>query len=211
MPRWEEGPRGTGVRGLAPQPLNVHESFLCTASVPPHVIISITGTPGTGKSSAGLALRARGRHVVELGDLIREHGLHEGVDEERGSLEVDADVLTDRVPALLPAGEVLLIGHLSHLVPSELVIVLRCRPSVLEKRLMGRGWADAKVRENMEAEALDVILVEAVESERETVEIDTTEMSKDQVADAVEDVLAGEREKYAVGNIDWSQEVLGWY
>jgi len=76
---------------------------------------------------------------------------------------------------------------------------------------MGRGWADAKVRENMEAEALDVILVEAVESERETVEIDTTEMSKDQVADAVEDVLAGEREKYAVGNIDWSQEVLGWY
>jgi len=175
------------------------------------VIISITGTPGTGKSSAGLALRARGRHVVELGDLIREHGLHEGVDEERGSLEVDADVLADRVPALLPAGEVLLIGHLSHLVPSELVIVLRCRPSVLEKRLMGRGWADAKVRENMEAEALDVILVEAVESERETVEIDTTEMSKDQVADAVEDVLAGEREKYAVGNIDWSQEVLGWY
>jgi adenylate kinase len=129
----------------------------------------------------------------------------------RGSLEVDPDVLADRVPALLPLGEVILVGHLSHLLPVDLVIVLRCRPSVLEARLRGRDWPEAKVRENLEAEALDVILVEAVESDAETVEIDTTEMTAAQVADAVENILTGEREKYAVGNIDWSQEVLGWY
>jgi adenylate kinase len=175
------------------------------------VIISVTGTPGTGKSSAGTVLASRGRRVIELGDLIKEHRLYEGTDEDRGSLEVDPDVLAGRVPGLLPAGDVLLVGHLSHLVPADLIIVLRCRPSVLEERLTVRGWPQAKTRENMEAEALDVILVEAVESERQTVEIDTTGMTTDEVADAVEEILAGEREKYEVGNIDWSQEVLGWY
>ncbi len=175
------------------------------------MIVSITGTPGTGKSSAGGVLAARGHKVIELGDLIREHRLYDGLDEERGSLEVDPDLLAERLPALLPSGDVILVGHLSHLVPADLIVVLRCRPSVLVKRLGSRGWPGPKVQENMEAEALDVILIESVESERETVEIDTTAMTTAQVADAVEEILAGEREKYAVGNIDWSQEVLGWY
>jgi adenylate kinase len=179
--------------------------------VPADVIISITGTPGTGKSSAGSVLASRGRRVIELGDLIKEQRLYDGMDEERGSLEVDTDALAERLPALLPDGDVILIGHLSHLVPTDLIVVLRCRPSVLEKRLEGRGWPEAKVRENMEAEALDVILVESIESGTDAAEVDTTLMTPSQVADAVEEILAGEREKYTVGNVDWSQEVLGWY
>jgi hypothetical protein len=31
------------------------------------------------------------------------------------------------------------------------------------------------------------------------------------VADAVEEALSGERKKYEPGNVDWSEEVLGWY
>lgn len=175
------------------------------------MIVSITGTPGTGKSSVGIVLERRGRTISELGDLIKEHGLYDGRDEERGSLEVDTEVLSARLPALLPKGDILLLGHLSHLVATDLVIVLRCRPSVLEKRLLSRGWPPAKVRENVQAEALDVILVEAVESGRETVEIDTTALGPDEVADAVEDILKGERKKYEVGNVDWSSEVLDWF
>jgi adenylate kinase len=175
------------------------------------VILAISGTPRTGKSSVGAILEQRGHTIVELGDLIKEHGLYDGHDEERGSLEVDTEVLNARLPALLPKGEVFLLGHLSHLVAVDLVIVLRCRPSVLEKRLLGRGWPPAKVRENVGAEALDVILVEAVESGRETVEIDTTALSTTEVANAVEDILKGERKKYEVGNVDWSSEVLDWF
>jgi adenylate kinase len=103
------------------------------------VRVSITGTPGTGKSSVGVILKASGHQVVELGDLINQHGLHEGTDEQRGSLEVDTDVLSDRLPELLPKGDVILVGHLSHLVPADLIIVLRCRPSVMEQRLRDRG------------------------------------------------------------------------
>lgn len=159
----------------------------------------------------GVVLEHRGHTIAELGDLIKEHGLYDGRDEERGSLEVDTEVLNARLPALLPKGDVILLGHLAHLVTADLVIVLRCRPSILEKRLQSRGWPPAKVRENVEAEALDVILVEAVESGRETVEVDTTARSPDAVADAVEEILAGERKKYEIGNVDWSSEVLDWF
>ncbi len=83
---------------------------------------------------------------MELGDLIKEHGLYDGLDEERGSLEVDIDTLNARLPGLLPDRDTILIGHLAHLVTTDLIIILRCRPSVLEKRLESRGWPLAKVR-----------------------------------------------------------------
>lgn len=185
--------------------------FLSLLPVPESVIISITGTPGTGKSSVGAALASKGRTVVELGDLVKEHGLYVGMDEERGSLEVDPEQLAEQIPSMLPDGDVILIGHLSHFVNVDLIVVLRCRPSVLKKRLESRDWSPPKVQENVEAEALDVILVEAIESGTDTVEVDTTEMTPAQAVDSVEEILAGERKKYEVGHVDWSQEVMGWY
>lgn len=173
--------------------------------------VSITGTPGTGKSSAGAILAKTGYQVVELGDLVKQHGLHDGLDELRGSLEVDPEKLSAQLPKLLPKGDVILVGHLSHLVPTNLIVVLRCRPSVLEKRLQNRGWPIAKIKENVEAEALDVILIEAVESGVEVLEVDTTTMEPKDVAGAVEEMLRGERKKYQVGNVDWSSEVLDWF
>lgn len=194
-----------------PRGFPVHDGVLSLPPVPWSVIIAITGTPGTGKSTAGAALRSTRRSVVELGDLIKEQHLYDGKDAERDTLEVDPDVLAEKVLPLLPEGDVVLVGHLSHLVPVDLVVVLRCRPSVLKDRLVSRGWRPLKVQENVEAEALDVILVEAVETGRDVVEIDTTELTEAQVAAALEEIWMGEREKYAVGHVDWSQEVLDWF
>ena len=39
----------------------------------------------------------------------------------------------------------------------NIAVVLRSRPSVLRSRLEARGWHSEKVRENVEAEAIDVI------------------------------------------------------
>lgn len=175
------------------------------------MIVSITGTPGTGKSSAGSILASRGHTIIELGDFVKEHDLYDSYDEERGSYDVDPEVLDAALRMRLPGGTVFLMGHLSHLVTVDLIVVLRCRPSVLAKRLESRGWGVEKVRENVEAEALDVILVESVESPAEVAEIDTTSMRPEDVADAVERILAGEKEKYGVGNVDWSGEVLDWF
>lgn len=175
------------------------------------MIIALTGTPGTGKSTAGQELRGRGRQVIELGDIVRERAVPTVLDEERGSLEVDPADLDEAVRASLPPGDAVLVGHLAHLLSVDLTVVLRCRPSVLAARLRDRGWPEAKVRENLEAEACDVILVEAVEAGGEVAEVDATGMAPGQVADAIEAILAGEREKYAVGHVDWSDEVMSWY
>jgi adenylate kinase len=58
---------------------------------------------------------------------------------------------------------------------------------------------------------VDVILIEALEEVPEVCEVDTTELSPEDVARAIEDILKGKREKYRVGDVDWSQEVLSWF
>jgi adenylate kinase len=105
----------------------------------------------------------------------------------------------------------ILEGHFSHMLRPDVAIVLRCSPKVLEKRLRKKGWDESKIRENVEAEAVDVVLIEAVENVPEVLEIDTTDMKPGQVAKAIDSIVAGERQKYRVGNVDWSEEVLSWF
>lgn len=175
------------------------------------MLIAITGTPGTGKTSVGKELSSRGFSVVEVSDIAKEKGLLIEKDLERDSYDIDIDELNDAMDGLREGSTTILIGHLSHLVDVDIVIVLRCLPSVLEKRLEKRGWSPKKVRENIEAEAVDIILIEAMDLNETIFEIDTTEKSPTSVADDVIDILAGKTDKYGAGNIDWSDEVLKWY
>ncbi|HOK27516.1 MAG TPA: AAA family ATPase, partial [Methanomassiliicoccaceae archaeon] len=110
------------------------------------MLVALTGTPGTGKSTAGELLRIRGYTVVEISDIVREGKVTTVLDEERGSLEVDTDELDEAIHRELPSRDAIVVGHLSHYLSVDLIIVLRCRPSVLAKRLSARGWAEAKVR-----------------------------------------------------------------
>ena len=169
--------------------------------------IAVTGTPGVGKTSASELVRTL--RVVHVNDLAESCGAVVGFDEGRRTKEVDVRRLAKAVSKL--EGDVLLEGHLSHLLDVDVAVVLRCSPKVLGERLARKGWSAAKVRENVEAEAVDVILVEAVESVPEVCEIDTTGMTSAEVAAAIEAIAAGEIEKYPVGNVDWSREVLDWF
>jgi adenylate kinase len=100
-------------------------------------------------------------------------------------------------------------GHLAHLLSCDRTVVLRCRPDVLRRRLESRGYRPGKIDENVEAEALDVILIETLEeqSPSSVLEIDTTDLSVPQCADLVEGFLKGSIPS-SHGNIDWS-EYLG--
>ena len=162
--------------------------------------VAVTGTPGTGKSSATELLEDE-FEVVHLNEVVREEGLWTERDEDRDSLVVDLDAAADH----LGDWEGVVESHLTHYLDADRVVVLRCRPDVLEQRLRERGEPDAKARENAESEALDVILSEAVQRHgRERVyEIDTTEQSPAAVADAIRAVVAGEREPSA-GTVDFT-------
>jgi len=150
--------------------------------------VAVTGTPGTGKTTA-VELVGTDLPVVHLNEVIREGGLDRGRDEHRGSLYADLDAAEVHVPA-----DALVESHLAHHLEADRVVVLRCRPDELGERLRGRESAEG-VEENAEAERLDVVLVAAIEHHgRESVyEIDTTDREPAAVAADIEAVIAGER------------------
>ncbi len=173
------------------------------------MLVAVTGTPGTGKSSACEVLARRGYLVVDLDDLARKEGLVTGRDEIRETDEIDVDALREGLH--VPAKVAFVKSHYSHRMDADVAIVLRCRPSVLRARLEARGWSAAKVRENVEAEAIDAILQEAVEHLKSVYEVDTTEATPQETAQAILGILQGKTTGHEPGTVDWTSEVLSWY
>ncbi|MFP3871500.1 MAG: adenylate kinase family protein [Candidatus Natronoplasma sp.] len=168
---------------------------------------ALTGTPGVGKTTVSELLKEEGYEVLDLNRFIREKDLLEDEDAERGSFNVDTKRLRE---VFLEEGleHDIVEGHLSHHLKLSPTIVLRCSPTELKKRMKEKGWSGRKVQENAEAEALDVILVEALEACDEVYEVDTTERTPQEVADRVKDIFKGETENYIPGSIDWAEEYL---
>ena len=168
------------------------------------MLVAVTGTPGTGKSSVCDALARRGYHVVDLDGEARELGLTEA--DEDGTTVVDVDALATRLR--VPTKVAFLKGHYAHRMAANVIVVLRCHPRELWRRLEVRGWPEAKVRENVEAEAIDVILQEAVGQGPPVFEVDTTAADAEAAATAVLDILGGRTKGHEPGRIDWSEEVV---
>jgi adenylate kinase len=168
---------------------------------------AVTGTPGVGKTSACALVKSL--PVIHVNELVDQLDMVSGYDRNRKTKEVDVTKLAKAVAKM--KGDLILEGHFSHMLRPDVAIVLRCSPKVLEQRLMKKDWDEKKVHENVEAEAIDVVLIEALENVPEVCEIDTTRRKPAQVAKDIERIVAGERQKYRVGNVDWSGEVLSWF
>ncbi len=151
--------------------------------------VAVTGTPGTGKSTAVEAVDTA-LETVHLNDVIREAGLTSAHDDERDSAVADLDGVADYLDG---REDVLFESHLAHHFEADRVVVLRCHPDPLTARLRERGEPEATVEENAESEALDVVLAEAVDrhGEDRVYEVDTTDRDPQAVATAIEAVLAG--------------------
>ncbi len=173
------------------------------------MLVAISGTPGTGKSSACSDLERRGYLVVDLDEVARREGFIEGRDARRGTDEVNVDALRKSLQVSAKIG--FLKSHYSHLMDVNLAIILRCKPSDLRSRLEARGWPPEKVRENVEAEAIDVILQEAVGRLPFVFEVDTTAATPRETAEAILAILQGKTVGHEPGSVDWTSEVLSWY
>lgn len=167
--------------------------------------VALTGTPGTGKTTVADVLAADpdvDLEVVHLNEVVRREDLVEGTDADRGSLIADLDAVRAH---LAERDDVVVESHLAHHLEADRVVVLRCDPRELEARLRERGADEPKATENAEAEALDVVLAEAVEAHglEAVYEVDTTGRTPESVAAAVVAVVAGEREPTA-GTVDFT-------
>ena len=175
-------------------------------------VIAITGTPGAGKTSVSEELRKRGYTVIDMNEHLRRHNLLGEKDVPRDTYNVDMEALNDSLEEYrrMP-GIVFLDSHLAHECDCSRIIVLRCSPQVLAERLRARGYSDAKVRENVQAEILDVILCEATDSDIPVNEIDCTSGTPSDAVDFIERILNGETEICPPGSVDWSGEMEEWF
>jgi len=158
----------------------------------------LTGVPGAGKSSVAEELERRGHYVIKFEELL--DGAVVGYDEEAESRIVDVEKIELK-------GEIV-VGHLAHELDVDAVIVLRADPSIIEERLRARGYSEKKVKENAEAEAIDVITIESLESGKKVYEIDGSVMSINEIADCVEEIIEGRGERFRPGAIDFSSYIL---
>ncbi|MCI0497176.1 MAG: adenylate kinase family protein [Thermoplasmata archaeon] len=170
-------------------------------------IVALTGTPGTGKTAVAAALRARGLEVLDINALAREAGALAQRDARRDTWEVDLRALGEALAerALSVEGTFISEGHLAHLLECDLIVVLRCEPDVLRRRLEERGYTEAKVDENVWAEALGVISAESRETNVPVFEVDTTSSTVEGTALAVLHAI-GDGVEGSV--IDWSEWIM---
>ncbi len=147
------------------------------------MLIVVAGTPGTGKSSlASLLTRKLNIPYNSLTEIILYKGAWCEYDWRRRSFLIDPPValravsewVRDKGSLLLETHDVELLWEAG--LEPYLVIVLRTRPSILYTRLSRRGWPRAKIVENLEAELVGVVAIQAREyyGERRVCEIDTS-------------------------------------
>lgn len=162
--------------------------------------VALSGTPGTGKSLVSSYL-PRDWTAVEVAALARP-----GDRRAPPGAPVPVDLATVRAaesrrrPADRPN---VYVGHLAHFLPCRDVVVLRCHPLELAHRLArsGRGTATDR-RENVAAEATDVVLVEALSLRRRVWEVDTSGRPARAVARQVAR-LVRQRPAPSYGRVDW--------
>lgn len=158
---------------------------------------ALTGTPGTGKSAVARAL-APGALGIELADLAEGFGARRLAGR---TVEIDLGALARFVRAHAPAYPVLVAGHLSHRLPIPRVIVLRCHPRELARRLARRGTPPSETRANVACEAIDLLAAEARGLGRSVTELDTTGRRPAEVAREIRTRLGTRADAGSV--VDW--------
>jgi adenylate kinase len=179
------------------------------------MLVAISGTPGTGKTTVSNLLKNQGYFIVYLNELAVAKGFVTGIDVKRNSKIININGLNDYIEEVYDTNDIVFFeGHASHLLSIvDYIIILRCHPRKLKNRLKRKGWLQQKIKENIEAEALDVILCEAYElhSENKIFEIDTSNKSIKSVLSSIIEIVESNfklTKKYKIGKIDWSEEIL---
>jgi adenylate kinase len=174
------------------------------------MIVAISGVGGTGKTSASKELirLLKGYRLVLLNALASRTKAYIGYDEKRKSKIVDMRKLKSEVKELEKRqGKIVIEGLFAHEFDADMVIVLRCRPDVLKRRLRKKYKWHTKIAENAEAEMMGIITAEALakHGRRNVFEIDTTKRSPKQTAQAIRATIEKRPKAHMAGKIDWME------
>ena len=126
--------------------------------------IGVTGTPGCGKTTLCSSLPFQ---IISIEELAKEYGCLGETDED-GAAPID----TERLSTLWqkPSQLTIIDGHLSHHLPVDALIILRCDPDVLRQRLIDRGYSEGKIQENVEYELMGGVWSDLLDDPRPKIE-----------------------------------------
>ncbi len=169
-----------------------------------HRPILITGVPGTGKTTVAKLLAAQTiAALIDINKLVNTLKLYSSIDETDNAkivrLRELASELSGAIKSEVKSRDVIVEGHLGceMKLPVSKVIVLRCEPKELRRRMAGRGYSAEKISQNALSEALDycTVMSEKNFGKRKVWEIDTTKRGPGEVASICGKILAGKRTK----------------
>ena len=146
------------------------------------MIVTITGTPGAGKTY--ISRKLTNFDYIDLNRIIKEERLYDSYDRKDKTYDVDVKklkklwkrfgkykekplkvkakmTLIELKQSLKKHAGIIIDSHLSHHMPSDLCIVVKSDIKTIAKRLKKRGYAEKKIRDNIESEIFDVCLEEA--------------------------------------------------
>lgn len=147
------------------------------------MIISVTGTPGAGKSTFSKELSKKlGYTLVDINDFLDSEDklLVLEYDEERETKIVDEERVVKKVEDYLRNEgfeDVVIDSHLSHYMSDKFVdvcVVMVCDISILTERLADRGYNELKLKENLDAEIFEEIKTESLERHKNVIVVDST-------------------------------------
>ncbi len=131
----------------------------------------VTGTPGTGKTTVAKRLAKQKKVVyIDVNHIIKANRLDREYSKKWKSHLVDVDKLNKILIKIIKEYQkkkqsLIIDSHLSHYLPAkyvDLCIVTKCSLKKLQQRLKKRKYNAKKIRENMDAEIMDVCLLEAI-------------------------------------------------
>ncbi|RLI99670.1 MAG: hypothetical protein DRP03_02875 [Candidatus Aenigmatarchaeota archaeon] len=155
------------------------------------MIIAISGTPATGKTSVANELKKLiNWPVFHLNEMAEKYGLYSGYDAERGCKIVDIEKVAKRIKeAEKKYKNIIIESHYAHEIECDIVIILRTKVSTLRARMREKGWKIGKIEENVIAEIMEVCKTEALSAGRGVYEIDTTGRHASYVAHEIAEFL----------------------
>jgi adenylate kinase len=159
--------------------------------------IVISGCPGTGKTVVAKRVADILKlNYINLSDLVLNEKLYRKYDVERETYVVNLRKLNQRIRKIIEVSSgVIIDSHYGDVLPSRYVkkiIVLRLHPIMLKRRLTERGWRTEKIKENVEAELINLCTLNALDRhKRKVYEVNVTGKSIDEVVDEVLNIING--------------------
>lgn len=184
-------------------------------------IITISGTPGTGKTTISKRIsEIVAAEIISLNEIAVINKFTLEYDKKRETHIVDFEKLDQyilsQIEELRRKNVKLLIieSHFSDIIPNDLidlVIILRCHPNVLYKRLEKRGYKNSKIIENVQAEILGNCVNFFIQKKIKVpiLEIDTSALDVNKLTQIILELINNDKkfDNYVIGKIDWLEDL----